>query len=324
MKIDSIQALRGLGFIFIFLHHCSITPLFAGMAVSMFLLLSGFLLASKHYSNDEMCQWGIADSFLYAKKKIEKLYPLHIITMVLAIGIYIIYRKPWEEIVTNIILNVLLVQAWIPKQMYYFSLNGVSWYLSVCVFCYFIFPFVLKVMKKSGGIKWLMAMAITIFISQALIRLLLKNNLPTEIITGVTYTLPLFRAGDFIIGCIIGYLYAACEKEWLRCTATLLCIFIVINTCLGGSYLPSALALLVVFLLNRTLISNNLFGRILIFMGDISACAFLTHQIIIKYIKNIGNDIGIIENKWIVALVAFVFTLFVSKMYLKCMNAKQR
>ncbi len=151
MKIDSIQALRGLGFIFIFLTHCSITPLFAAMAVSMFLVLSGFLLASKHYSNDEMCQWGIVDSFLYAKKKIENLYPLHIITMVLAVGIYIRYRKPWEEIVTNIILNVLLVQAWIPKQMYYFSLNGVSWYLSVCVFCYFIFPFVLKVMKKSGG-----------------------------------------------------------------------------------------------------------------------------------------------------------------------------
>ena len=88
LKRDSLQALRGLAFVGIFLGHFYYfgwTPI----SVSVFFILSGFLLTTKKDSGYE--KYGLGDSFKEAVRRVSKLYPLHIIMMLVSIP-FVIYR----------------------------------------------------------------------------------------------------------------------------------------------------------------------------------------------------------------------------------------
>ncbi|MBO7531352.1 MAG: acyltransferase, partial [Lachnospiraceae bacterium] len=128
-KSDSLQALRGLAFAGIFLGHFYYfgwTPI----SVSVFFILSGFLLTTRKNATYE--KYGIADSFKEAVRRISKLYPLHIIMMLVSIP-FVIYRAGGlflSDLLIKIGCNVLLIQSLIPSADINASLNGVSWFLS--------------------------------------------------------------------------------------------------------------------------------------------------------------------------------------------------
>lgn len=56
-----------------------------------------------------------------------------------------------KSVIFKILVNIFLIQEWFPIQDK--ALNLVSWYLCVCVFLYFAFPFILTHIEKGYSKK---------------------------------------------------------------------------------------------------------------------------------------------------------------------------
>lgn len=151
-KLESLQAVRALAFLGILTSHCGVSELGA-WGVSVFFILSGFVMVYNYLPGSDRITLSWKANWSFSIKKIAKLYPLHLLMMCIMVLLELVI---WgEEIVARlkplaigIVTNVLLVQTWIPQGTVYFSLNGVAWYLSCCVFLYFMFPYLLKGISK--------------------------------------------------------------------------------------------------------------------------------------------------------------------------------
>ena len=92
-RIDSLQAVRAIACILIFMHHCYICGTGA-LGAAIFIMLSGFLMCRSYY--DRSLPRTPIDCLRFSARKIWKLYPLHILTMlpVLALDIYTMKTAP--------------------------------------------------------------------------------------------------------------------------------------------------------------------------------------------------------------------------------------
>lgn len=83
-RLDQIQALRGIAFLGVFLSHTGLKWFGAvgHWGVSVFLVLSGFLMFISYSGNDRIKRISLRDNIVFSWRKIKKLYPLHICTMV--------------------------------------------------------------------------------------------------------------------------------------------------------------------------------------------------------------------------------------------------
>ena len=151
-KIKSLQALRGLAF----LGHVGSKVEWGTLGASLFFCLSGFLLMYRAGNERTVCT--IKDSLQFAKDKLKKIYPLHIITMVIVIAYNVAEIIYWKNplltfgrfIIPGAVLNITLLQCWIPDDRVNIILNPVSWYLSTAAFLYFIFPYVCKYVRAKS------------------------------------------------------------------------------------------------------------------------------------------------------------------------------
>ncbi len=124
-RIDSLQGLRAIAFLAIFISHASIGPLggLGAWAVSIFLCLSGFTMMYSYYHRETQPKFSL--SFMWSK--IKKLYPLHIVTMLGAL-LYemVVLNKELLQMGIEVILHTFLIQIWSPDPKYYSTLNSIS------------------------------------------------------------------------------------------------------------------------------------------------------------------------------------------------------
>ncbi|MCD8296054.1 MAG: acyltransferase [Prevotella sp.] len=200
--IETLQGFRFLFILLIFFSHLTWNNIgnfeFGGdCGVSFFFILSGFVLSvgygkrieQKHFSHKQLIA-----------KQLIKLYPLHIMTMIVVIllDLRIGYSTEFDKIAANI----FLLQSWIPNEGYSFSCNGVSWFLSDIVFFYLLFPYLfIKIQKSSRR-------SITLFTALLLvIYFVVAYSVPSENVNSILYVFPLTRTIDFAIGILIYRLY---------------------------------------------------------------------------------------------------------------------
>lgn len=229
-KIDSLQALRAIAFGAIFIHHCGL-KFGGGWGVSVFLILSGFLLVYNHRDDVNESVKGIEGglpekvkkSLLFSWQRIKKLYPLHIIMTITAIPFmlhalssYSGTDKLWRVGFLSF-ANVALIQSWFPPEWIRYSMNNLSWYLCVCVSIYASFPWINKrVCRRTAGdcIKMLVILNVVQFaIGEGINLLLTQTGTEPEIVQGLTYNFPLYRLFDFAIGCNLGKLFLCMRTE---------------------------------------------------------------------------------------------------------------
>jgi peptidoglycan/LPS O-acetylase OafA/YrhL len=108
------------------------------VGVSFFFVLSGFVLAWSARPGDT------ARGFL--RRRFARVYPNHLATAVVAIGIAAVTGVGLSLPV--IVPNLLLLQAWSPDPKVYFGLNTVSWSLSCEAFFYAAFPLLHRVLRR--------------------------------------------------------------------------------------------------------------------------------------------------------------------------------
>ena len=98
------------------------------------------------------------------------------------------------------ILNLSLLQSWIPFQNYYFSFNGPSWSISDEMFFYVVFPFLLVLLTKLRvwGVVLFVGFVLTVY-------MLLIFATPDQYANALFYVNPLLRLVDFMIGMGVYY-----------------------------------------------------------------------------------------------------------------------
>ncbi len=323
--------------------------------VSVFFILSGFLMYYSYSNTNRIKENGVAYCVKFGIGKIKKLYPLHIATMLLALPLLIVeyVNNSCSEKITvpllKMILNVKLTQSWVPKEDYYFSLNVVAWYLSTSLFLYMMFPLILRFMKKYKSIKIAVIMLASAYALQVILAYschLAQNSFINR--DGFTqwfvYIFPVFRLFDFIIGCNLGYIFMniktnkqASDKKY---TFLELCIFIIIiiqfaivtftvarpsaknpliltNNWWASTvfWTISSCALVFLFALNKGKISKMLTKKPLMYIANISAYAFLIHQILFRYLRIFERSIFGRSIEYIDLIVCFTITIVCSYLW---------
>ena len=325
-KLDVLQGLRAVAFFCVFLGHAGMLEI-AGVAVSIFFVLSGFLMTYNYYYRDPLSN-ELRSCFIFATKKIRKLYPLHIIMMcpMLLLTLWGMRTNFTLQGISKVVLpNILLIQSWFPNKEIYFGLNGVSWYLSTSMFLYFAFPFIMNKIQASWSKKKAYIYISVTFILQVVLAIILEST--SFNFAWFTYVFPLYRLGDFFIGCNAGYLFLKKEGEsnfayaTLRevLAITLMCVAVLIpknkllfaSTSLSAIYIPGSVALVYVFAEGRGVISRILKSQVFVTVGNMSAYLYLIHQVVINYVEIFLN------HKYMVAIVSFAMTFILALMYQK-------
>ena len=210
-RIESLQALRWIAFLGIFFTHAVCPVNWATLSVSFFFVLSGYLC--QRFPKSAAAEPSLKNNLLFSWRKIRRLYPLHIVTMLAALLLNLLMfsaagynlRDLAGEFAKLLALNITLLQSWIPSTRINTSLNGVAWYLSVMVFLYFMFPWISRGLGK---------------IKRPLLPVLAAGVLALQLLLGLPafyhpewggdrciwliYTFPVMRLGDFVVGMLLG------------------------------------------------------------------------------------------------------------------------
>ena len=147
----------------------------------------------------------------------------------------------------------------------------------------------------------------------------------------LTYICPLYRLGDFAIGCCFGFLFREQTNATGKGTATILEIVAIVfaaASCfvflksnvqtpltaqnwyaLDVLFLPSSLMLVWVFARNRGWFSQLLSTDFFVFLGNLSPYMFLIHQIVIRYLRSIWTHLmGRDMNTVVCSVLALMIT----------------
>ena len=344
-KIQSLQALRALAFISIFMLHAHFyitKPLFG---VSIFIIMSGFLMMYRYCDKD--IPVSIKDNFTFAINRIKSIYPLHIITMIFAIFLFflVIHKNGYPlylfiELIQNIFLNVTLTQTWIPDPGVNTSLNGVAWYLSLILFMYFLFPYFRSYINKNNTKKMIAIILIGMILQVLACIFMIKIfGSSSAIYNWFNYYFPVFRILDFFSGCVLGKIYLKTdfdEISYFKASVleiVTLILVILLNLYLNSSQeniflialqnkstllLPLSSMGVILFVLNKGVLTRLFSNKYLIYLGDLSSYAFLIHTMVIWYVirflELLGyNPQGIYYA--LMVLIQFVLTIIISELY---------
>lgn len=341
-RIQSFYALRGLAFLGIFFRHAYVDISWAELGVSLFFVLSGFLSIQFSTYNAPP---SFVNSLRYMIRKAKKLYLLHIITLVLTV----LFIKTSAETVCvsktiQIVLNVLLVQSWIPYSDVNTSINGVAWFFSTLLFLYFAFPYLQKWLRSQSRRK-IYSIPAMIIVSQYLLCSIALNIFGKNSRTYIwfMYCFPVFRLGDFAIGCCVGKLCSSKQEKdldktkitiWgiLLLVITICCLYLIKRSTNSESfvitflcnwttpYIPIATIWILYYFHYQESISKVINNRILRFLGRLSPYLFFIHYFVIRLNYSFLSDNGI--GGWGNALINLVISVVFSCVYMRMVNPR--
>jgi peptidoglycan/LPS O-acetylase OafA/YrhL len=167
-------------------------------AVGYFYVLSGFVMALAYYRP------GVRFDFKnYWLARFSRIYPVYIISFVLTCLYYLEIMSKVKS--GKIMANIFLYQAWFPK--YAQSFNIAAWSLSVEVFFYLIFPFlVIPAMRQP--VKRLIWISLGFWVVSQTVHSVLVIGFTPEMTSLLAY-FPLFHLNAFLLGVVGGIWYVA-------------------------------------------------------------------------------------------------------------------
>lgn len=331
-KLLSLQVLRALACLGIVLSHIgAVSRSFGRSGVVIFFMLSGFVLTYNYFDRELECS--IKTNSLFAVNKIKKLYLLHIVTLAFMFVITIVQDgfkilNP-VRLALQTVLHILLIQTWVPKSAYYSSMNGVAWFLSVMLFLYFCFPFIIGIVKKFRTKKTAILCITLSVIIQMLFSLFMEKNFINETCGWATYVFPVYRVLDFFEGCCLGYIFINRNAEksiksglinLFEIIAVVLVLFTNNNTVLHSQitiflYYVCAISAIFLFAIKKGFITTFLTNKVMIYLGDLSSNIFLIHSVVLTYINVFFYIIRVNINPWVNRILVLVITFIASVLW---------
>jgi len=336
-RLPSLQVLRALAAMMIFAGHAFTQyGSLGGWGVSAFFVLSGFLMCYSYYDRELSIK--PLHALAFSVGKIKKLYWLHLFVL-----IWVLAVRGQSPTLKKVLLNLSLLKVWVPMGDVYFSMGGVSWYLCVIAVVYALFPYILARLKRlktnRDALLHMSAVYATMIIAGFVSG---KLNVPKTISNNFakwfTYIFPLFRLGEFIIGCDLGFVFLqrgfAAESDgipdgkihWGLSLAELGAVTLIAVPLLlrinkvsifakswfGSTlmYIPASCAMVYLFAINKGAISAGLTRiKMLVFIGTLSPYTFLIHTQVLRLCEgSIRIKGGALANAMVVVGAAFVLT----------------
>ncbi|RKT20467.1 peptidoglycan/LPS O-acetylase OafA/YrhL [Paraburkholderia sp. RAU2J] len=197
-----------------------------GCATSIFFILSGFILSHVYVGTTRGENIKISPSRFFINR-FTNLYPIHIITLLLAIAVMAVTSRPYDvymsmvdsapaimhtmstaEVAVNSVLQVLLLQAWNP---FYLAFNIPAWSFSTLLFFYLFFP-ILAPRLISMRRKWTMLIAMwAACLLPAIITV--ANGWYGAWTIGTLHTNPLLRLPEFLAGILAYGIFAGHAEQ---------------------------------------------------------------------------------------------------------------
>lgn len=309
-RIATLTSLRFFAAAAIVMHHLpgllwfppnAFAPLPLHQGVSFFFVLSGFILQHAYRESVDGASYP-----RFLAMRFSRLWPCHIAVIalvVLAGGQDLVDFIDATYSKAQIFASLFLFQAWSPDAMGLFALNGPAWALSAELFYYALFPFL---SRQAYRFPYRPAVAGALITFSWLAGLWLFK--PDADIIVLSVNNPLARIFEFTIGITA---YEAVVRHRIRfintfheaCAILLVIAFvgflspavasfagarghIVLSNWLIASFSSAAfVALIVVFSLQRGVLSRFLASAPIVYLGDISFALFLVHQPVIFYLN---------------------------------------
>ncbi len=328
-----LQSLRGLFALAVFLHHFpwgGVSAFAAGgdAGVTFFLMLSGFVM-SMSYGNR------IKNYPAYMYARICKIYPLHWLYML--VFIMAVLDLHISERIPATIVNMALLQSYVPRESVYFSYNAVAWFLCDMLFCYAVFPLLWRAVNS--GMKralWLLASVLCFYA-------VICAVVPGSMEVWAVYICPPVRCVDFLLGMLLWRwcgVSVSCATDVAekniagRTVAELSVLALGIAAVAAWYHLPEILglaslwwipwgALIAVFSRSGGLVSRLLCRKPLVWLGEISFPFFMVHYIVITVIKPYMGNGAVFELFWLCAAlcVSLLAGWFVTRYFMPlCRN----
>ncbi|MGK4583574.1 acyltransferase family protein [Kitasatospora sp. HPMI-4] len=212
--LPSLTGLRWGAALMVFLYHVNIAQYFGGRVgdlvgfafgagdtgVSFFFILSGFVLAWSTPPGG-----GVAG---FWRRRFARVYPLHAVTAVIALLLaYFLGAGAWP-LHRQLLVNLFLVQSWVPRYPYFESVNSVSWSLACEAFFYFLFPLVVRPLRALGQRGGAVVAAACTAVVVAM-PVLIGHLAPAADRNWAVYYLPLARLPEFLLGIALAELVRA-------------------------------------------------------------------------------------------------------------------
>lgn len=209
-RISSIDGLKAIGALLIFWWHSPLPNPSADLGARIcefFFVAAGFLYYYSHYTRPIPCTFfAMAE---YVRKKLVYIYPIHLIGFI-AEGLRLTLTQ-WLTTDTAIkaVLHLSLLHSWSPSQNVYWAFNGVSWFVSSLIFCYFVGAIVMRLMSTPKK-------AIMFFITFMCLRLVLdyiQINCPGQYFTIDLHVSPIVRSLEFFCGMAVASFTISIRKN---------------------------------------------------------------------------------------------------------------
>lgn len=285
-------------FIYLFLESTGKLHFYYGgdAGVTFFFILSGFVLSIG-------CGPSVANgTFHYVqflRKRLAKIYPLHLVTFIIALCMSFVAGVKFDVIKT--FLHIFMLQEFtLSEDMLRYG-TGLSWFLGALFFCYLLFPFLYRQLIVSRNKVF--GALLTIYI---LLALAIESCCNNSAIDDFMFAFPPLRIIDFAIGIIAYRLYTAPFsirlRQWIarQSTSILSTLEIIIVAMSVLTYIPYCLlpswirfapyfwipfSLLIYWFAissdNKGIITKLLSQRALVFLGNISFEIYMLHGIVI-------------------------------------------
>lgn len=297
------------------------------IGVSFFFILSGFVLG---YSYHDKILTGEVKFSQFWLARWARIYPLHLLTLLLAIPLS--FMGDPIEWINRFVLNIFLIQSFVPSDDIYFYFNSVSWSISDEWFFYIMFPFLVFLMLRRRYLKFLPIIILLIPISL----LLVKESYHEKYF----YINPLLRLGDFIIGKLLYRLYRKRKDiEILNNrnvaniaevgTIVFLSIFLYFHESIPQGfryscyYWPPMIFLIYTFAYSRGFISDLLSNKTLVYLGEISFGFYMIHMLVLRYYQYLPKKIPVLASilptnhnaAFIIFAIALTSSMIIYKWY---------
>ncbi|HEV8192144.1 MAG TPA: acyltransferase, partial [Ktedonobacterales bacterium] len=185
------------------------------LGVDCFFVLSGFILAYTYATSDGGLL-GTRRAFWVAR--IARIYPIYLLALALDFIPYLLREHHVTGVLTSVVAQPLLLQAWIPSLDTWNSWDPPSWSLSVEAFFYLLFPLIVMGLgRQSKRVLWIVAgLSVTVF---AILPALLIYPVATWwpnlswALDQILYFNPLIRLPEFTLGVVLGLLHIRWHEQ---------------------------------------------------------------------------------------------------------------
>lgn len=290
--IKSLNTVRFMLMMMIFLHHVGLYSGGGSLAVAAFFILSGFCLSlgyGEKVKQVDFDYWG------YLKKRLIKFYPLHWICLAAFVILGLFLLLDYKISLRPLLANVLLLQSWVPLQDFYFSYNAVSWYLCDAVFLAVIFPILYSAIDKMTSNQKEKLLLLMIVVYMAFVVFVPGGPMRKALL----YINPLGRCFEFIVGIMTYHLYKSLLVRHVRIgggdalfviSVAVMIVVSVINKrhTIGIGYWLPIVVMILCAALNDAYRNNSIMDRIMRhpicqWIAQCTMSFFMIHFIVVSY-----------------------------------------